>query len=151
MTTRIEEWAQRVTRSILHEWCGAEGAIGAEAATAVLEREVRVFVNELCGNRDAFLDASSPVQQGEPPRACEAWCGTERDEPGLINYCTSECGRAERPLNPAAMCWPWCGAPHLPKDGPQPCRETGCHQKDGRHFCTPTCRDAGKPLHPRKP
>jgi len=37
----------------------------------------------------------------EAGRTCEPWCGTERDEPGCIDYCTNECGRAERALNPA--------------------------------------------------
>jgi len=37
----------------------------------------------------------------EAGRTCAVWCGTERDDPGCFNYCTNECGRAGRPMNPA--------------------------------------------------
>lgn len=68
--TRLEQFAARVTREMLDAYwrdvnMGSRGDGAFEAARAVLEREVRAFVTELCGNRDAFLDAPADPEPGK--------------------------------------------------------------------------------------
>jgi hypothetical protein len=40
------------------------------------------------------------------------------------------------------LCIPWCGE----KDGARQCNAMGCYFGDGRHWCSPGCRDAGRRL-----
>ncbi len=136
-----------------------------EALTFIRDRYVKKLAGKdkpvctLCGRDDGTHDeerncgiAAAALDSGTPTPNY----GCKHGEIGQCSACQKEMDAA----TPAApMCAPWCGK-SSERAEPSPCGPEFMRCKVGRTsgrlaawtcFCSPACRDAGRPLHPTTP